>query len=143
MTSIIVSDEYVNELFEGTNFGEVINNDVTEKRKQLHKTLTAVAKGSWSGHTAYHIVLDGGFIKDGKTGEPKELTALGNAFMSQFEDLSMRDSKPALGVDCVVWLEENDKPSIDRLTDQNHYEPYWEESMYSFGDESRFMILPG
>ena len=86
MASIIVSDEYVNQLFDGTNFGEVINNCVTEKRKQIHKTLTNLRAGYWSGHTAYHIVLHGGFIKDGKRGQPKELTDLGHAFMSQFNN---------------------------------------------------------
>ncbi len=85
--SIIISDEYVNEIFGGSNFGEEINNCVNAKRKQLHKTLTALVKGKWSGHAAYHIVLEGGFIKDGKGGNPKTLTALGNAFMRQYSNL--------------------------------------------------------
>jgi len=48
-------------------------------------------------------------------------------------------NKPELGVDCVIWTQTG--PMIDRLTDENHYEPYWEESLYAYGDEECFMVL--
>lgn len=48
--------------------------------------------------------------------------------------------KPELGVDCIIWR--GDEPMIDRLTDEDHYEAYWEESLYAFGDEDCFILLP-
>ena len=77
----VVSDEYINKLFEGTNFGEQINNCVKAKRKQLVKTLRDQVAGYWSGHTAYHIAVNGGFLKDAKKSEAKQLTVLGVAFL--------------------------------------------------------------
>jgi hypothetical protein len=74
---MIVTDDYINELFKGTRFGESIDNCVIRKREQLYKTLTELVKGYWSGHTAYHIAVNGGFIVDGKKGSPKQLTLLG------------------------------------------------------------------
>ena len=47
--------------------------------------------------------------------------------------------KPQLGVDCVIWC--GGEPKIDRLTDEDHHEPYWEESLYAFGDEDCFIVL--
>lgn len=47
--------------------------------------------------------------------------------------------KPKLGVDCVIWC--SGEPKIDRLTDEDHHEPYWAESLYSFGDEDKFLVL--
>jgi hypothetical protein len=81
--SVIISDDFINQLFEGTNFGEPTNNCVEMKRKQLAKTLQDQVDGYWSGHTAYHIVVDGGFLKNGKRSTNKELTALGVAFMQE------------------------------------------------------------
>ena len=46
-----ITDEYIESLFEGTNFGEVINNSVKEQRKILKKSLGNQVKGYWSGHT--------------------------------------------------------------------------------------------
>lgn len=77
----VVSDEYINKLFEGTNFGEKINSCVKAKRKQIVKTLRDQVAGYWSGHTAYHIAVDGGFLKDAKKSEAKQLTELGVAFL--------------------------------------------------------------
>ena len=77
----VVSDNYINELFEGTNFGATINSCVKAKRKQLVKTLRDQIAGYWSGHTAYHIAVNGGFLKDAKTSETKQLTPLGVAFL--------------------------------------------------------------
>jgi hypothetical protein len=79
----IVSDDYVNSLFVGTNFGEKINSCVIEKRKQIAKTLRNQVGGYWSGHTAYHIVVDGGFLVDGKRSSDKKLTQLGRQFLAE------------------------------------------------------------
>jgi len=52
----------------------------------------------------------------------------------------MSIEKPGLGVDCIMWTVSG--PMIDRLTDDNHYEAYWEESLYTYGDEECFVLLP-
>ena len=78
---MVVSDEYINNLFEGTNFGKPTNECVKMKRKQLAKTLRDQVAGYWSGHTSYHIAVNGGFLMDAKSSEPKKLTALGQAFL--------------------------------------------------------------
>jgi len=47
--------------------------------------------------------------------------------------------KPELGVDCVIWC--SGEPKVDRLTDEDHHEAYWAESLYAYGDEDKFLIL--
>lgn len=75
----VVSDEYIDSLFEGANFGE---DSTTERRKQLiKKGLKNQLDGFWTGHTLYHILTDGGFLYDAKTSDKKRLTALGQAFI--------------------------------------------------------------
>lgn len=49
------------------------------------------------------------------------------------------NKKPELGVNCVIWC--NGEPKIDRLTDEDHHEAYWAESLYAFGDEDKFLVL--
>ena len=80
---MMLSDNFINRLFDGARFGCRIDGSVEEKRKQIAKTLRDQVAGFWSGHTAYHIVIDGGFLKDAKSGEEKQLTALGEAFLSE------------------------------------------------------------
>lgn len=84
--SMIVTDEFINELFINTNFGKPINDSIRKKKYLLGETLKHLTEGYWVGHTAFHIALDGGFIKDGKKSEPKELTAFGNAFITQLAE---------------------------------------------------------
>jgi hypothetical protein len=50
------------------------------------------------------------------------------------------NQKPDLGVDCVIWC--SGEPKVDRLTDEDHHEAYWAESLYAFGDEDKFIVLP-
>ncbi|WP_051560584.1 hypothetical protein [Marinobacterium jannaschii] len=80
-----ITDDFINSLFEGTNFGEAINNSVTKKRNLIAKTLRNQLDGFWSGHTAYSIVVTGGLLLDTKSGQPKHLTAIGEAFMKEYE----------------------------------------------------------
>lgn len=47
---------------------------------------------------------------------------------------------PPLGVNCVIWC--SGEPRVDRLVDEGHYTAYWEDSMYAYGDEDKFMVLP-
>ncbi len=49
-------------------------------------------------------------------------------------------NQPDLGAKCVVWF--NGEPRMDKLTDEGHYESYWEDAGENFGEEDRFMILP-
>lgn len=81
--SSVISDEKINQLFDGTNFGTLINNNVNLKRKQITKTLRDQIGGYWSGHTAYHIAVDGGFLNDAKRDDDKTLTPLGLAFLNE------------------------------------------------------------
>lgn len=83
MRDKVLSDQYINDLFEGTNFGGSTNNSVEEKRKVITKTLRDQIAGYWSGHTAYHLAVNGGFLHDAKTSETKRLTALGVAFLKE------------------------------------------------------------
>lgn len=60
--------------------------DIELQREQLYKTLTHQLQGYWSGHSAYNIAVNGGFLKDCKTTEQKELTELGKMFMMSYEN---------------------------------------------------------
>ncbi len=57
----------------------------------------------------------------------------------KLQPASHKKTKPELGVDCVIWCA--GEPKIDRLTDEDHHEAYWAESLYAFGDEDKFLIL--
>ena len=81
----MVTDDFINKLFEGANFGEMINTNVYEKRRLLAKTLKNSSDGYWTGHTAYHIAVDGGFLKDGKKSVGKVLTELGHEFLKDWD----------------------------------------------------------
>lgn len=83
MSNSIVSDKFINELFDGTNFGKPTNESVDKKRQQIAKTLRDQITGYWSGHTAYHIAVNGGFLHDAKSGDTKRLTALGILFLNE------------------------------------------------------------
>ncbi len=72
-----ITDEYISKLFEGTNFGVATNNSAALQREQLIKCLKDQLNGYWTGHTAYHILVHGGFLIDGKAGSEKQATALG------------------------------------------------------------------
>ncbi|GAB0151794.1 hypothetical protein [Marinobacterium sp. BA1] len=84
---IVLSDEYINSLFIGTNFGDLVNGSVAEKRKLIIKNLKNQLDGYWSGHTIYNILVHGGFLHDAKTSEQKRLTALGIVFLREAEEV--------------------------------------------------------
>ncbi len=77
----ILSDDLVNELFDGTNFGDHINSTTQGKRDLLAKTITNCSEGYWSGHTAYHIAINSGLLMDGKKGSKKRITVIGREFL--------------------------------------------------------------
>ncbi len=73
-----ITDEYISKLFEGTNFGVAINNSVELQRELLIKCLKDQLNGLWTDQEyAYHILVHGGFLIDGKAGSEKQATALG------------------------------------------------------------------
>jgi hypothetical protein len=93
-----VSDEFINELFEGTNFGKSINNSAGLKRKQMVKTLMDQVAGYWSGHTAYNLAVHGGFLIDSKSGSIKQLTEFGVAFLKSEAQSAAEQCRLATGL---------------------------------------------
>lgn len=79
----MVTDEYISGLFEGrASFGKTIDESAQLQRKELKKNLKNQLDGYWTGHTAYHILIDGGFLKDGKRGTKKQATELGKLLLA-------------------------------------------------------------
>jgi hypothetical protein len=66
---------------------------IEDMRQQLYENLQNQVDGYWSGHTAYGIMVDGGFLIDSKririkdTGmaKGKILTVLGEMFMESMK----------------------------------------------------------
>lgn len=79
-------DKVIFTLFSNRWSDDVAKAGIERMRKQLHKNLTDQVNGYWSGHTAYHLMVDGGFLKDAKSGIKKELTMLGEVFMDSMKD---------------------------------------------------------
>ena len=82
-------DKIIYKLF-STRWTDDLNNlPIEDMRNQLYKNLKNQVDGFWSGHTAYHIMVDGGFIidskriylKDSNRAKGKKLTSLGKMFM--------------------------------------------------------------
>ena len=78
-------DSIIEKLFRNRWSGNLSSAPVSEMRKQLQKTLQNQLDGYWSGHTAYHLSVDGGFMLNKKKNEKAKLTKLGEIFMSQQE----------------------------------------------------------
>lgn len=79
-------NEIITDLFSSYWHGPQ-SSDLRLARKQLYKNLKDQSNGYWSGHSAYTIMVKGGFLIDAKhvNRKPKELTKLGLAFMKDFE----------------------------------------------------------
>jgi hypothetical protein len=75
--------------------------DIDDMKAQLYKNLLDQVRGYWSGHTAYHLMVDGGFLVDGDRSTHKQLTADGEAFMAAFE-ADFREQEWALVVDLIT-----------------------------------------
>jgi len=87
-------DKIIYKLFSSRWSGDLNKSPVADMRKQLHKNLQNQIDGFWSGHTAYYIMVDGGFLVDSKRvrNEPedgmckgKKLTVLGQMFMDSMK----------------------------------------------------------
>ena len=88
------TNEIINKLFRSRWTGHLNSAPIDEMRKQLQKNLQNQIDGFWTGHTAYWIMVDGGFLIDSKmvriegTGmsEGKKLTELGKMFMRSMNE---------------------------------------------------------
>lgn len=78
-------DKVIHQLFTTRWSGDLSNGSIEDMRAQLYKSLNDQINGLWSGHTAYHIMIDGGFLIDAKHSESKKLTAFGKLFMKEQE----------------------------------------------------------
>ncbi len=77
-------DKVIKKLFSERWTDNLASADITAQRAQLHKTLKDQINGYWSGHTAYHLAVDGGFLIDAKKKADKKLTSIGQMFMDSF-----------------------------------------------------------
>ncbi len=85
-------NEVISRLFKQRWTKNLSEASVKEQRAQLHKNLTDQLGGYWSGHTAYSIMVDGGFLVDSDRVQlglgfckPKKLTAFGALFMQDYK----------------------------------------------------------
>ena len=83
MDSVI--DKIIGKLFSERWTENLALAPIEDQRKQLFKTLRDQTNGYWSGHTAYHLAVDGGFLIDGKSNTNKQLTELGKIFMESMK----------------------------------------------------------
>jgi len=77
-------DKIIKKLFTERWTDNLAKADIKDQKKQLYKTLKDQVGGYWSGHTAYHLAVEGGFILDAKKGTNKKLTSLGQMFVEQY-----------------------------------------------------------
>ena len=80
------TDKIIYDLFSTRWSDNIAKAGIERMREQLYKNLNDQVNGYWSGHTAYHIMIDGGFLIDAKPGEEKRLTFLGLSFMSSMKE---------------------------------------------------------
>lgn len=76
-------DEYIKEAFLARWCGDEVRESLDSMKAQLFKNLHDQVSGYWSGHSAYGIMRDYGFLINEKhvNGKPKKLTRLGEMFM--------------------------------------------------------------
>lgn len=79
-------DEYIEEAFKSRWVGESVLSSLENMKAQLYKNLKNQIDGYWSGHTAYHLMIDYGFLIDAKheNGKRKNLTRLGVLFIEDY-----------------------------------------------------------
>ena len=77
-------EEIISDLFMARWSGSVVLSNVDNMKEQLNKTLIDQLAGYWSGHTAYNIAVDGGFLLDEGKSEGKKLTPLGVLFTKDY-----------------------------------------------------------
>ena len=86
-------DKIIHKLFSTRWSGDLSKAPIDEMKAQLHKNLTDQMNGFWSGHTAYSLMVDGGFLVDSKREhledsnkcKGKRLTMFGELFMENYK----------------------------------------------------------
>lgn len=81
-------DKIIKKLFSERWTKDLADAPIEQQREQLFKTLSNQTDGYWSGHTAYNLAVDGGFLIDAKSGANKTLTTLGEMFMESMEQMN-------------------------------------------------------
>lgn len=80
-------NEIIEDIFKQNWTGKETLSSIENMRKQLYKNLKDQLNGYWSGHSAYSIMVYGGFLINKKRSEKAKLTALGERFIEDFERL--------------------------------------------------------
>lgn len=90
-------NDYIEEAFLSRWCGDAVRTSLDEMKSQLRKNLTDQINGYWSGHSAYGIMVDYGFLIDAKhvNGKPKILTKLGEIFMTYMSQPSSIETESA------------------------------------------------
>ncbi|HCH4059551.1 hypothetical protein V3H40_10800 [Vibrio parahaemolyticus] len=90
MPEVVVSqiDQVIHELFSTYWVGSLSYGPIKSQRSQLYKNLKDQLAGYWTGHTAYWILVNGGFIVDGPKGTAKQLTRFGSMFKEEMESIN-------------------------------------------------------
>ncbi len=81
-------DQVIHELFSNNWTPDLRSASIGKMRAQLYKNLKDQLAGYWTGHTAYWILIEGGFIVDGPRGTAKQLTRFGSMFKEEMEKSS-------------------------------------------------------
>ena len=79
-------DSHIEKLFNSYWSGDHVKSSIQNMRDQLEKSLQGQIDGYWSGSSAYKIMTKGGFLVDDKSGIKKQLTTLGELFMTEQRD---------------------------------------------------------
>ncbi|EJB8506392.1 hypothetical protein MW364_004641 [Vibrio parahaemolyticus] len=87
---VVVSqiDQVIHELFSNNWTPDLRTASIDKMRAQLYKNLKDQLAGYWTGHTAYWILVEGGFIVDGPKGTAKQLTRFGSMFKEEMESIN-------------------------------------------------------
>lgn len=80
----VLFDELIYKLF-NENWCGPQRDDLELAKETLYKGLKQQQQGYWAGRTLYYIMVQGGFLIDGKSGTNKKLTALGEMFVEMME----------------------------------------------------------
>jgi hypothetical protein len=88
---MIISDEFINNIFPKEGFGEVIDNCVIEKRKFLAKAIEDRLNGLRVTNTIYSTLIDSGFVVINDKNCEIHLTKFGEMFLKQNEEMTKRE----------------------------------------------------
>lgn len=118
---VVVSqiDQVIHELFSNNWTPDLRTASIDKMRAQLYKNLKDQLAGYWTGHTAYWILVEGGFIVDGPKGTAKQLTRFGSMFKEEMESINDTNGywihrTRRCPVQCWPWSADASIKSIER-----------------------------